>query len=97
MIGDGFKQDAEGDYISKRPGSTLDYGYDWTKWIKGEAIVNSTWNVESGLVKTSGSHDNTATAVLISGGEAGKTYTVTNTIQTATLTDSRSFRLIVEP
>lgn len=97
MIGEGFKLDADGYYIEKRAGSTLDYGFDWARWLKKEIIVNSTWSAQNGISCSSSSHDDTSTAVLISGGEAGQTYVVTNTIQTATLTDSRSFRLIVEP
>lgn len=94
MVRDGFKLDQFGDYIEKLPGSVLDYGFLFEDWLKGEIIVSSTWTLPVGLVEVSSSYDNTSTAVVISGGVAGSTYVVTNTITTAALTDSRSFRIL---
>lgn len=94
MVGDGFKVDQFGDYIEKRPGSVLDYGFLFEDWLKGEPIISSAWTLPGELAEVSNSYDATSTAVVISGGVAGGTYVVTNTITTAALTDSRSFRIL---
>lgn len=94
MIGDGFKTDQYGDYIEKQSGSILDYGFLWGDWLKGRVIDSSVWDVPSPLVKVDDSHDETTTAVLISGWESGTTLTVRNTITAGELHDSRTFRII---
>lgn len=97
MNGEGFIADQNGYYINKKPSSILDYGFDWSQWLDAEAIETSTWSVQSGLEKSNESHDDTTTSVKISGGVAGETYVVTNTIVTDSgLQDSRSFRIVVE-
>lgn len=90
----GFQSDLDGDYIEKKAGSILDYGFIWEKWLSNDTIASSTWSLPSPLTEVSKSFDGTTTAVIISGGLAGTSYTVTNTITTSKgLTDSRSFRL----
>lgn len=94
MIGDGFKIDSGGQYIEKLAGSRLDYGFLFAAWLQGDTIASSTWSLP-GLTEVSNSHDDTTTAVVISGGTAGSAYVVTNTVQTAAgLIDSRSFRIL---
>jgi len=34
-----------------------DYAVDWTKWLKGDTIATSTWNIPTGLTKITDSHD----------------------------------------
>lgn len=97
MSADGFRTDQDGSYAVKKAGSTLDYGFLWGDWLKGDHIVSSTWDLGSGLNEVSNTFDDSSTAVLISAGSAGVSYLVTNTVTTAAgLIDSRSFRLIVE-
>lgn len=82
----------------KDPASVLDYGIDWSSWLVGlEWIATSVWTVPSGITKTSDSKADTSTLIWLSGGEAGKTYTITNTITTnAGRTVERSIQIIVE-
>lgn len=80
----------------KDPQAILDYSLDWGPWLDGDTISTSNWVVESPLVIESGteSFDSTTTVLFISGGTAGQTYLVTNTITTAGgRTDERSFEL----
>lgn len=95
MTGDGFKSDSNGSYIEKLPGSILDYGFLFEDWLKGDTITSSVWTLPAGLTEVSKSHDASTTAIVISGGVAGATYVINNTIITAGgLTDSRSFRIL---
>jgi hypothetical protein len=92
----GFYVDEQGrDVIEKQPTSTLDYGVDWSQWLKGgDVIVNSTWTVPGGLTKgaESISSDKRRTAVILGGGSTPLEYQVTNVVVTAKgLTDGRSF------
>jgi hypothetical protein len=83
--GAGFTQRAEGWYApAKTPNDTLDYGVDWTLWLAGDTITTSTWTVTSGVtvgVKAL-NPAGTITTIWISGGTAGTTYTLANTINT---------------
>ena len=91
----GFYTDAQGYITMKQANATLDYGFDWTSWLNGDTIAGSVWAVETGLTKgaESISADRRFTSVFLSGGTAGSTYLVTNTITTGTgRSDSRTFR-----
>ena len=89
----------------KDPDATLDFGFDWgTKWLQtGETLSSSAWAADSGLTIESSPDpttiiDDTTTAAWVSGGTAGASYILTNTVVTsAGRTDERSFRIhIVE-
>lgn len=83
---------------SKDPGANKDYTIDWTEWLNGDTVSASTWSVPSGLTKGSSSLTTLMTTVWLSGGVAGKTYRVTNTIVTAGgRTEVRSFEIAVRP
>ena len=82
---------------SKDPDSIIDYGLDWNSttygpWLAtGETITTSTWIVPTGLTSVSESNNTTATAIFLSGGTIGETYTLTNRIVTsAGRTEDRS-------
>lgn len=100
----GFKQDVQGSYIEKDPAATLIYTVDWSEWIStGDQISTSTFSVgaiagaSNVTVVSSGiqTADHYAYARL-SGGSAGNTYVVTNTITTQNgATDARRFKLKV--
>lgn len=76
----------------KDPDSTIDYGIDWSSWLaSGETISTSAWPDLGDLVSESESNTTTATAIFISGGVLGATYTLTNRITTsAGRTEDRS-------
>lgn len=69
--------------FTKDPDAVLDYVGDWSKWLAGDTIVTSTWDIPAGIVKDS--DDKTVTTVLIwlSGGTAGQKYACRNRITTA--------------
>lgn len=66
----------------KDPDSTLDYGLDWSPWLNGDTITNSSWIVDSILTPTNEQNDTTKTSLYISGGVVGEKYVLTNRITT---------------
>lgn len=75
--------------ISKTPSETFDGTINWaTRGLGADTISSSSWSVSpAGITILSGgqapSFTNTTTTAWFSGGTAGVTYTVTNTITTA--------------
>jgi hypothetical protein len=102
----GYEKDNIGSWISKDPEATLIYSMDWSEWLPENAVISAVTytlqvraNDPEPLVKgaTGISQSNTVTFVELSGGQLGKTYTVTAEITTDTdLVDRRSFRIKVE-
>lgn len=101
----GFERDNQGIWIRKDPQAQLVYTFDWSEWLPtGDTIstVNYTLQVRANdptpLVRQSqGVQSGTKTYVEISGGGAGKIYTVTAAITTTDgSTDRRLFRIRVE-
>jgi hypothetical protein len=102
----GYEKDNIGSWISKDPEAALIYSMDWSDWLPLNATISAVTytlqvraNDPDPLIKgTSGrSQGNTVTYVELSGGQAGKTYTVTAQITTDTsLVDRRSFRVKIE-
>jgi hypothetical protein len=100
----GFRKDRDGAYIVKDPQSILDYSVDWSDWLVGaDAIDTSVWTVSTftgdtaPLEEESASDASGIATVILSGGTAGKIYTVTNNITTTSgLVDERYFRIVVK-
>lgn len=92
-----FAVDKEGVLrINKDPNAVLDYGLDWTEWLGEDIITGSVWEIAPAAELTVGnkSFTNLKTTVWLSGGEAGKSYTVTNRISTSGgRTEDKSFRV----
>lgn len=83
----------------KDPIEFTDYSINWeVRLDEGDTIVGSTWIIKpNGLVHESDEHTSTLTTIWLSGGEAGKTYTLTNVIETASgRSRPKSYRLKVE-
>lgn len=84
----------------KDPDSEVKYGFDWTAYLAGEAILTSEWIVE-GLVNEGDSFEGSQTTILLSGGTQGQRYVVTNRITfssgAGTETDDRSMIIPVRP
>ena len=84
----------------KDPDSVGKYTFDWSKWLAvlgSDTISTSTWILDSGLTNDSDSNTTTEASITLSGGSAGRNYTVTNRIVTAAgLTEDRSwiFRVV---
>lgn len=70
---------------SKDPGATLDYGIKWIDWLAGDTIVASVWTYPTGLTPLGDSinGDKNIVTTWLSGGTAGQTYELKNTITTA--------------
>lgn len=76
----------------KDPGDEVDYGFDWTPWLRGidgtedDTIVTSSWAiVGTGSLNfpKPGTFTSKKTLVWLGGGDPGKNYVVTNTITTS--------------
>lgn len=67
----------------KDPDAVLDYSVDWSDWLATDEVIStSTWAASDGItIETSGKTDTFAT-VWLSGGTAGVTYSLVNTITT---------------
>ena len=78
--------------FDKDPDSVGKYTMKWGKWLGNDTISTSTWILDSGLTNVSDTNTTTEASITISGGDAGKKYTVTNRIVTAAgLTEDRSW------
>lgn len=69
--------------ITKDPNAVLDYTVDWEDWLGSDTISSSDWIVSDGITEDSASDTNTTATIWLSGGTAGRTYTITNRIVTA--------------
>lgn len=101
----GYKNDTQGAWIAKDPQAELVYSMDWQYWLStGETIATVTYTENSRandpdplVIESSGVSEGTLTYATISGGTAGKTYTVTAAIETdAGATDRRAFKILVQ-
>ena len=100
----GFKRDVVGSYIEKDPVAVLTYTVSWINWLEsGVSLATSEFttstiaNDPSGIVVSSPVVvDGNKATISLSGGSAGNTYTITNTVTTNNgQTDSRRFRVDV--
>ena len=81
----------------KDPDAVLDYTFDWTDWLAGDAISSYTITVPSGITKNSDSEVSTGKIqMFLSGGTAGVTYPIACKILTATRTDERTMQIRCE-
>lgn len=66
---------------AKDPDATVVYGFDWEPYLDGNTILTSDWMTTGTLVvEGSSSADGVTSSVLLSGGESGQSYEVTNRI-----------------
>lgn len=72
-------------YAEQDSGALLDYSEDWSEFIVGsDTIAESTWAADSADVSLSNAiFAGTLTTVWVSGGVAGKTYRISNTVVTS--------------
>jgi uncharacterized phiE125 gp8 family phage protein len=80
---------------SKRPNEVRDYLVDWTAFLAGDTIATSDVTV-TGATLDSDTNDTTSATVWLSGGTAGTTARIVNTITTAGgRTETQVFTLAV--
>lgn len=77
----------------KAPADTKQIAIDWTGWLGGEAALSSTWTA-AGLTTASQGFSAGLATISVSGGSAG-TYTLINTVTTATRSKSEVVTLRV--
>ena len=100
----GFRAERDGAFIDKDPEATLDYSLDWSTWMpSGDSVNTSSWAVTSPagdsdpIVVSSNSKSNDICTAVLTGGTAGNSYTITNTIATVNnIGDRRNFRIFVK-
>ena len=83
--------------FDKDPNAVLSYTMKWSKWLGSDTIATSTWVLEDGITNDTDANTATTATITLSGGTAGRNYTVTNRITTAAgLTEDRSwiFRVV---
>lgn len=70
---------------TKDPDETRLYKMDWSAHIGTDTIASSSWFVPAGLTLVANGvvTGNTKTYVTLAGGEAGKSYVLTNTVHTS--------------
>lgn len=77
------RQDFDRPERFKDPAAYLDFKFNWEDWLEdGEVIVDSTWESDPGISLSNPSHFSPYTVVWVSGGEAGNSYLLTNTVTT---------------
>jgi len=67
----------------KAPNEVLDYSLDWSGWLKGDFITNSSWATPAGLGEVLDLFGASLATVWLSGGVEGVSYDVVNHITTA--------------
>lgn len=78
----------------KDPNAKLDYSFNWSSWLAGDTILESSWIVPAELKKVTETHDTTMATIWLRGGQLGQAYVVTNRIKTVGgREDDRSFTL----
>lgn len=82
----------------KAPDANLKYGFDWTKWLGDDIVLNAVWNVPAPLVLGAVNRDNQKATAFLGGGEVNKTYLVSCHMTTvAGEEDTRSLYLKIQP
>jgi hypothetical protein len=93
-----FSKDPTGALVAEQAaGAALDYTLDWTDSLEpGEDIASSEWTAEAGLLVGSKSVSGPYATAWFSGGIAGRSYAVVNTVVTSTgRRDQKGIRFFV--
>lgn len=69
--------------FDKDPTAVLDYTIDWREWLGDDTIITSTWTLPAGIVNSGTTYSTSTATIWLSGGTAGVSYSVYNTIITA--------------
>lgn len=73
----------------KDPDNTEPFAIDWTLRLAGNTIATSAWSVPAGLTNAGENNTSTIATLVLSGGTAGETYAVVNSI-----VDDSGFKLL---
>lgn len=80
------------------PDARKDYGFDWSDWLNGDTIQESTWTVTGGTITEDGTNIvGDVTIIWLKDGVLGEELTITNHITTAAgREDDRSALLTIK-
>lgn len=70
-------------WVQKDPQEVVDFRVDWAAKLGSDTLESSSWSATSGVTVVTSSFGDQAAIVWVSGGTAGSTYTLTNTVVTA--------------
>ena len=70
--------------VTKDPNAVETWTIDWSPKLGSDTINTSAWVVAAGITNAADSKTTTTTTIKLSGGTAGTTYTITNTVVTVT-------------
>lgn len=80
---------------TKDKDSVLDFVVDWADWLDGDTISAVTWNVATGIDKTTQSNTTTTATVWLSGGSVKSVYPITCRVTTeANRVEDFSFEIL---
>ena len=80
----------------KDPSAVLDYYCDWSSWLAGDTIADSTWTATGTVTISEPGIEGDFTVIWVEGGTAGELVDLINHIVTAEgREDERTLRLIV--
>lgn len=68
---------------SKTPDEILDYGFDWSRILRGDTITASDWDTDGLSQPSASSIDGGKAIVWLAGGAAGAVHSLVNTVTTS--------------
>jgi hypothetical protein len=80
-----FEWRSDGWHAPGKPAAAvLDYSIDWTQWLAGDTLASSSWTCDPGITGTPVglSTGATRTTLWLSGGTAGQSYNIADTVTT---------------
>lgn len=88
------------EHYTKDPSASLDYRFDWSKWLDtGETIASFLVTPETGLTLDLSEEANGIVTAWLSGGNLGTSYKVTCHIETSNITpriDERTINIRIQ-
>lgn len=84
--------------LIKPAASTLDYGFDWSDWLEGKTIIESSWVAPAGVTVVDEDFSDIIARIWLSGGVDGQSYEITNRITTSgtpALIDQRTLKITI--
>ncbi len=83
-------------FFKKDKDALLDYGFNWAPFLNGDLILDSSWEVPSGLDVIEEQFSTTVATIWLSGGTVGESYTIINSIITeGGRKDDRSLTILI--
>jgi hypothetical protein len=68
--------------LEKNPAAILDYYMNWTVWLAGDTLIDSTWSATGSVTLSEPAMVGSVTSVWVAGGIAGELVDLTNLVVT---------------